>query len=221
MKKFLLILLTCIQLTSLFISSILFFILKISFITKIYENFYTNHNLAPKLGITQDQLMFYTHNLLAYLSNENISLDSSWYSEKDILHMIDVKNLFISGENILYICIIVFIISSFLLLITKSFRFSILLFNKVFFSFITTLILLLVYVVIDFNNFWINFHLLLFKNDLWLLDPAESNLIKMFPEEFFFSIVSIIAVSIIIYFLIFFFLIKYIKKIIRNNNFGN
>ncbi|HHY12635.1 MAG TPA: DUF1461 domain-containing protein [Firmicutes bacterium] len=39
----------------------------------------------------------------------------------------------------------------------------------------------------DFTGWWTNFHLLTFENDLWRLDPENDWLIKIFPEEFFFS----------------------------------
>ena len=37
-------------------------------------------------------------------------------------------------------------------------------------------------------DYWFDvFHFLSFDNDLWLLDPARHNLIKMFPQAFFFN----------------------------------
>ena len=37
----------------------------------------------------------------------------------------------------------------------------------------------------DFSDLFIQFHLLSFSNDLWLLDPRTDNLIRLFPQEFF------------------------------------
>jgi integral membrane protein (TIGR01906 family) len=37
----------------------------------------------------------------------------------------------------------------------------------------------------DFSDLFIEFHLLSFSNDLWLLDPRTDNLIRLFPQEFF------------------------------------
>lgn len=38
---------------------------------------------------------------------------------------------------------------------------------------------------LDFSSFWTSFHLLLFTNDLWLMDPSTSIMINMFPAQFF------------------------------------
>jgi integral membrane protein (TIGR01906 family) len=37
----------------------------------------------------------------------------------------------------------------------------------------------------DFSDLFIQFHLLSFSNDLWLLDPRTDNLIRLYPQEFF------------------------------------
>ncbi|HHY92271.1 MAG TPA: TIGR01906 family membrane protein, partial [Firmicutes bacterium] len=37
----------------------------------------------------------------------------------------------------------------------------------------------------DFNRWFTVFHQLSFSNNLWQLDPARENLIRIFPEEFF------------------------------------
>src|SRR5581483_1488142 len=37
----------------------------------------------------------------------------------------------------------------------------------------------------DFSELFIQFHLLSFSNDLWLLDPRTDNLIRLFPQEYF------------------------------------
>jgi integral membrane protein (TIGR01906 family) len=37
----------------------------------------------------------------------------------------------------------------------------------------------------DFQSVFVQFHLLSFSNDLWLLDPRTDNLIRLFPQEFF------------------------------------
>lgn len=39
----------------------------------------------------------------------------------------------------------------------------------------------------DFADLFVQFHLLSFSNDLWLLDPRTDNLIRLFPQAFFFD----------------------------------
>jgi len=41
--------------------------------------------------------------------------------------------------------------------------------------------------LIDFDRLFVQFHLLSFSNDLWLLDPRTDRLIQLFPEGFFYD----------------------------------
>ncbi len=53
-----------------------------------------------------------------------------------------------------------------------------------------TLVLMLVlglFIAIDFDRFFLQFHLLSFANDLWMLDPATDYLIMLFPQGFWFD----------------------------------
>ena len=51
-----------------------------------------------------------------------------------------------------------------------------------------------IWAAVDFNSFWVSFHHVFFTNDLWLLDPASSRMIRMFQEEFFAAMVARILV---------------------------
>ena len=62
---------------------------------------------------------------------------------------------------------------------------------------------LMAYVVTHFDTAFIRFHEIFFDNDLWMLDPAESLMINMLPEEFFYDT----AVRIGLFFLVPFLLI--------------
>lgn len=214
MKKLFLNLLIFIQLVSLFLASIFFIILKVSFIFELYKYFYTKSNLAWKLDISDSQLLDYTENLLNYLQTGE-PLNSNWYTQKDSLHMIDVRNLYQNSLELTYILFTFFIITSLIIVLLEK-RNTLTsitkIFNKVLGAFLFIILLLGIYISIDFNSFWINFHLLTFDNDLWLLDPLESNLIKMFPEEFFFLLVSICVISIVIFFMALFYIMKITKN---------
>ena len=61
-----------------------------------------------------------------------------------------------------------------------------------------------VFVLVDFDTFWTNFHHIFFTNDLWLLDPRTDVLINMVPGQFFFDLVfgiacSFLAVALLLY----------------------
>ncbi|WP_455485151.1 lipoprotein intramolecular transacylase Lit [Gemella sp.] len=214
MKKYIVQLLIIIENFSLFISAILALIFYNCFNLDFYKNFYTQENLAPNIGTTYDKLIDNTSNLLDYL-NYNAELNTSWYTPKDILHMVDVRTLYNISHKIMIIFLIIFIISTILLVILckrNTIYYISKTFNKVLLSFFVVIGGLACIISYNFNSFWIKFHQLLFSNDLWLLSPDESNLIQMVPEEFFISLVTKIIIHIFILFISLFIINFVIKK---------
>ena len=206
MKKFFTTFLIIIQCFSLFISSILAVIFYVCFDLNFYKNFYQKENLASSIGTSSDNLINNTQNLLNYL-NKKEQLNTDWFSEKDILHMVDVQNLYTFSHNIMIYCFITFILSTIIIILIlrgKSLLYITKIFNKVLLLFIVLVGGLSAVIAYNFNSFWIKFHTTLFSNDLWLLSPSESNLIKMVPEEFFISLITKIIAYILILFILLF-----------------
>ncbi|MEZ7749209.1 TIGR01906 family membrane protein [Gemella sanguinis] len=206
MKKFFTTFLIIIQCFSLFISSILAVIFYICFDINFYKNFYQKENLASSIGTSSDSLINNTQNLLNYL-NKKEQLNTDWFSEKDILHMVDVQNLYTFSHNIMIYCLLTLIISTIIIILIlrgKSLVYITKIFNKVLLLFIVLVGGLSAVIAYNFNSFWIKFHTTLFSNDLWLLSPSESNLIKMVPEEFFISLITKIITYILILFILLF-----------------
>ena len=206
MKKFFTTFLIIIQCFSLFISSILAVIFYVCFDLNFYKNFYQKENLASSIGTSSDNLINNTQNLLNYL-NKKEQLNTDWFSEKDILHMVDVQNLYTFSHNIMIYCFITFILSTIIIILIlrgKSLLYITKIFNKVLLLFIGLIGGLSTIIAYNFNSFWIKFHTTLFSNDLWLLSPNESNLINMVPEEFFISLITKIIIYILILFILLF-----------------
>lgn len=206
MKKFFTTFLIIIQCFSLFISSILAVIFYVCFDINFYKNFYQKENLANYIGTSSDNLINNTQNLLNYL-NKKEQLNTDWFSEKDILHMVDVQNLYTFSYNIMIYCLLTLIISTIIIILIlrgKSLLYITKIFNKVLLLFIVLVGGLSAVIAYNFNSFWIKFHTTLFSNDLWLLSPSESNLIKMVPEEFFISLITKIIAYILILFILLF-----------------
>lgn len=214
MNKYLRQTLIVIQNFSLFISAILGIIFYNCFNLDFYKNFYLRENLAPSINTTDDELINNTTNLLEYLTNK-AELNTTWFSEKDILHMKDVRTLYNVSFNLMIFFIIIFILSTILIaLVYKNYTMFYITktFNKTLLAFIILIIVLAGIISYNFNSFWIKFHQLLFSNDLWLLSPDESNLIKMLPEKFFISLITTIILHILILFVSLFVLNNIFKK---------
>ena len=116
MKKFLTIFFITIQCFSLFISSILAIIFYVCFDLNFYKDFYQKENLTKTIGTTSDNLITNTQNLLNYL-NKKEQLSTDWFSQKDILHMVDVQNLYTLSHNIMVYCIITFIVCTIIIVL--------------------------------------------------------------------------------------------------------
>ena len=206
MKKFFTTFLIIIQCFSLFISSILAVIFYVCFDINFYKEFYQKENIANYIDTSSDNLINNTQNLLNYL-NKKEQLNTDWFSEKDILHMVDVQNLYTFSHSIMIYCFITFILSTIIIILIlrgKSLLYITKIFNKVLLLFIVLVGGLSAVIAYNFNSFWIKFHTTLFSNDLWLLSPYESNLIKMVPEEFFISLITKIIIYILILFILLF-----------------
>lgn len=206
MKKFFTTFLIIIQCFSLFISSILAVIFYVCFDLNFYKDFYQKENIADYIDTSSDNLINNTQNLLNYL-NKKEQLNTDWFSEKDILHMVDVQNLYTFSHSIMIYCFITFILSTIIIILNlrgKSLLYITKIFNKVLLLFIVLIGGLSTIIAYNFNSFWIKFHTTLFSNDLWLLSPSESNLIKMVPEDFFVNLIIRIIIYILILFILLF-----------------
>lgn len=124
-------------------------------------------------GIYNEENPNVNENLLNYLdSKEELKFN---YTEKEIMHMEDVKSLTNALRIIVYL--LGFII--FLILITTKDTSKILIISG-----LVTIGIIIVLSLIDFSSLFTKFHEIFFMNDYWLLDE-NSLLIKTYPLEFF------------------------------------
>lgn len=190
-----------------------------------YRAEYEKYNISENLAIEQKDLMYSTSKLLDYLRGNRKDLDfqtmvngieQEFFSARDKLHMVDVKNLFIIGRNIRNGILILLLFIIVMLKYNKTISFDLgkaLLMSSI--AGVLPIALLIILINIDFYKYFTIFHEIFFTNDLWLLDPNADRLVNIFPEGFF----SDIAFRIITYYLtaqfILFILsivLKYIKK---------
>ncbi len=163
---------------------------------KQYYKWAFNKNDTEKVtGKSEEELLNISDDLILYLkSNGNEEVLEKTFNEREVLHMIDVQNLFILARNIrifsfviFLICIIYFYKSSKL----KNMLRSIYLGLNFVYIFVIGLFAL---IYTNFNKYFIIFHELLFDNDLWLLDPKTDLMIQMLPEPFFVNMAILIGI---------------------------
>jgi len=196
-----------------------------------YKKEYKKSNTKEVIKTTDEDLEKMTDVLLGYLKGDYGSLDlkasingetREVFNEREKEHMVDVKNLYqgaLTTRNVLAIISII----SFIVIIFKKSYFDI---HKIYLKtllFVGLIILFLsIYVFIDFDTFWTNFHHIFFSgNDLWLLDPSSDVLIMMVPGTFFNDLVWKIIIIFVITIAIFYLVFKLPQVIIERKSLSN
>jgi len=112
------------------------------------------------------------------------TLDKDFYTQKEISHLADVKNLILLTNTLMVFFSIVLLVTTLFLIIKKQLK---TLFKTYQLSSLATLVIIFVLYLsskLNFSFIFINFHYLTFRNDYWLLSQ-DSNLLKLFPQQFF------------------------------------
>lgn len=157
-------------------------------------------SLYIKVGVYQNfdsQITSYaTDNLFGYFRGQN-KLDQNFFSMQAVSHLKDVRDLLIFSNGLFSLSLTaVTIITTFL--ISKK-QFDIIL-KSLFISSIATIIFVVALGLgfsTAFDSFFLKFHQILFTNSLWLF-PADDNLIRLFPEQFFLEFTNRLALNIFI-----------------------
>jgi len=165
--------------------------------TGFYNKEYAELNTAADLGMSHDDLMKSTVTLIDYIKGNrddmvvNATIDGvqrEVFNDREKAHMVDVAALF-GGWNVYKtVCLVAspLIFAAAVFIVRENrLRFFARRYIEGAAIFFVILIAAGIWALIDFNSLWVNFHLLFFHNDLWMLDPYTSVMINMFPEQFF------------------------------------
>lgn len=175
-----------------------------------YEREYAAMNTAQDLHMSHNDLMKATETLLDYLQDKRADIKaeitvSGWvreaFNEREILHMVDVKNLYQFALTLRITAIGCLAVSLLLLWRQKKQDMFMMLaaaYGKCAIGFLCFVAMMGIWAFCDFTGLWESFHRLFFRNDLWLLNPRTDLMINMFPEDFFFHMVIRIAVMFLI-----------------------
>lgn len=171
----------------------------------VYEREYEKYDVLDDLGMTMEDTMHVTREMMAYLRGDRdvLSVETTvegrqqdFFNEQDRFYMAEVRNLFIGGLDlrlgacaaaVLCIIILIFLRADWRKIVPRSYWIVLAVIG----------VLLTVFAaaaVIDFNAVFVGFHHIFFDNDLWLFDPAEDYMIRMLPEGLFADMVVRIGV---------------------------
>ena len=124
-------------------------------------------------------------------------LDEHFFGERERLHLLDVRKI-ITFIQVASVLLVGLILAGFLILVLKKDEKE-LAKTVMGASAITIFALIFLWLssYLNFEWFFLKFHYLTFDNDLWQL-PENSNLIKLFPQQFFVNFANRIAIQTLI-----------------------
>ena len=198
-----------------------------AFDRQFYSKQHLDNNIANIVGIKYDELIDVNDHLLNYLLyiEDDLQIDVnidgdivSYFNNKELIHMQDVKEL----VRVFFIVDILLIIIFILLLVYQFIKNNIIglikAYNKSIIYSIVLFAIIISIIAIDFNYFWNTIHPIFFNNDLWMLNPLVDRLLMMYPLNFFFNIVTKIIIIFVIINCITYIVGKLIIKYRSNND---
>ncbi len=166
---------------------------------------FAQNRVAATTGLTPDELRTVAEQFIAYFNSDQELLDirvrregtdQPLFTEREILHMRDVKDLVLGLDRVRLfsgLLLLGFVIAS---LLTERREGLVFIGDGLALGGALTLGLFVLgglALLVGFDRLFLLFHLVSFRNDLWQLDPAQHNLIRLFPEPFWFSAALMVA----------------------------
>ncbi len=175
-----------------------------------YEKEYAKYGVLEELDMEMDDVIHVTEEMMAYLRGNRSDLvvhtnvdgrEREFFNDREKAHMVDVKNLFVGGLWIRRIAVCLLGVTIIVLIKTKADWKRIL--PKSFLiglgAFVGITVGAGLLFMSDFNKYFLLFHEMFFRNDLWLLNPETDLLIRMLPEGFFLDMVRRIGIIFLIF----------------------
>ncbi len=167
-----------------------------------FEKEYRKYNVLRHVPMEMNSLLYVTEEMMDYLRGDRKDLNiqvpingriQEFFNEKEKRHMNDVKELFLAAERLRTQGLWTAALAGLLLLWRR--QIGILLCTLqwgvgLFLAAVGTIAFL---AAASFTKYFTWFHLLLFDNNDWLLNPATDRLINIVPEGFFRDTAFLIA----------------------------
>jgi integral membrane protein (TIGR01906 family) len=184
---------------------------------ELYKAGFNKYQISKVTGISGTQLAEVARKMVDYFEGRSPTpqltvishgRQMQLYSEKELVHLEDVRTIVRLFVVLQIISIIAFILLAIFIYWRTGARE---LLKGIQTGAIATAVftgVLIAWALIDFNSLFLLFHFISFSNDLWILDPSRDYLIMMFPEGFFndsaiLIVCTILAEAVIIWLLAF------------------
>jgi integral membrane protein (TIGR01906 family) len=170
----------------------------------LYQYGFNKHDVSQVTGLAPAELEKAADSLIKYFNSDEeyisvtVAKDGkplTLFNEREVAHLKDVKGLFHIVYRVLQGTLLYALIYIGLSLFWwRDKRLA----RGLFGGSILTLVLMLglgIVIALDFDQFFLQFHLFSFANDFWMLNPATDYLIMLFPQGFWFDATLFIALA--------------------------
>jgi len=182
--------------TCLALIAIYFAIIIPTFSMGFYERQFIRNGTHSRINIQPEDLTTVTRHMLDYMRGRHNNLqirtyiageEVDFFTERAVLHMVDVQNLFTGGRVIFILSVMFFIITLVIIIFLKEYArlFKAIRNASLAVAAFFALVALIALLSFDFAFVW--FHHIFFFNDLWILD-WDDRLLNIVPTPFFISI---------------------------------
>ncbi len=167
-----------------------------------FEREYRKYNVLRYVPMEMNSLLYVTDEMMDYLRDDRKDLNiqvsingrmQEFFNEKEKRHMNDVKELFLAAERLRTQGLWTAALAGLFLLwrgqrgvLLRTLQWGVGLF-------LTAIAAIASLATTSFTKYFTWFHLLLFDNNDWLLNPATDRLINIVPEGFFRDTALLIA----------------------------
>jgi len=171
----------------------------------LYQYGFNKYDISQVTGLAPEELKKAADGLIHYFNSgeENISVtvikDGQpfvLFNDREVAHLKDVKGLFRLVYKLLLGTLIYALLYASVTLALRQDRRR--LAKGLLFGSGLTLVLMAalgIIIAVNFNGFFLEFHLLSFSNDFWELNPLTDYLIMLFPDGFWFDVTLVVAIG--------------------------
>ena len=165
---------------------------------RLYEYGFEKYEISQVTGLDSQQLSTVAQHLIDYfdLRTDTAQIEVNkngtkfkLYNERELIHLEDIKNLVQRDYWVQRAVLLLMFICALALYFGFHSGWRMLIRDLLWGSLITVglMIILALWALFGFEQFFILFHLISFSNQYWMLDPARDYLIRLFPEGFFYD----------------------------------
>jgi len=172
----------------------------------LYNYGFAKYGISAATGISNEQLNGVAQLMVDFFNGKLPSpqmtvqvngLDRLLYSQKELVHMDDVRGIISVFKVLQTASILAFLAAGAAVFFTLGMRRLLRGIQAGAIATVSLMVLLVAWALIDFNSLFYLFHIVSFSNDLWLLDPSRDYLIMMFTESFFYDAAIMVTGTII------------------------